>query len=142
MSERKQILDMLAAGTISPEEAERLLDKIGSKESVTAEMPGNSDEFRASADDSVKSGIPNFLRVLVNSKDGETVNIRIPIALIRTGIKLGAMLPDEAKVKLNEKGVDLSQFQGLDQEELLEALKTLSIDVDSSDGDVVKIFCE
>jgi hypothetical protein len=102
-------------------------------------MEGPSDTPDA---DTPRPGIPKFLRVLINSKDGETVNIRVPIALIRTGIKLGAMMPDDAKVKLHEKGIDLSQLQGLDQEELLEALKTLAVDIDSSNGDIVKIFCE
>ncbi|MBU1702600.1 MAG: DUF2089 domain-containing protein [Candidatus Eisenbacteria bacterium] len=142
MSERKQILDMLAAGTITPEEAERLLDKLKSSESGSFETKSYAEGFQSKTNERRTTGTPKFLRVLVNSKNGETVNIRVPLALIRTGIKLGAMLPDEAKIKLNEKGIDLSQFQGLEQDELLEALKTLSIDIDSSNGDVVKVFCE
>jgi hypothetical protein len=142
MAERKQILDMLAKGTITPDEAERLLDKLGSTETETPENGSYEDGFQSRADTPKTKGTPKFLRVLVNSNNGETVNIRIPIELIRTGIKLGAMLPADAKVKLNEQGIDLSQFQGLEQEELLEALKTLSVDIDSSGGDVVKIFCE
>jgi hypothetical protein len=83
-----------------------------------------------------------YLRVVVDSSDGDKVNIRVPLALVKTGIKLSTMMPAEANEKLAEQGIDLSHLSGLKGEELIEALRDLKVDVDSNDGDTVRIFCE
>jgi hypothetical protein len=75
--------------------------------------------------------------------DGEDkVNVRVPIALIRTGIKLSTLVPLSASEHLSEHGIDLSQFNDLDGEELMNALRELRVDVDAGDGDIVRVFCE
>lgn len=152
LHERKQILEMLADGKISSEEAERLLDKIGNSTGGTA--AATSTEVTL-ADGTTKEGESTeraegvfgkkrlkYLRVVVNSNDGDKVNVRVPLALVRTGIKLSTMLPSEANERLSEKGIDLSRFGEMEGEELVEALRDLSVDVDSSDGDTVRIFSE
>jgi len=79
--ERKQILDMLAAGKISAEDAERLLDKLGH-----GEASGTCETEYPPAASGEKPKNPKYLRVHVDSADGDKVNIRVPLALIRTGI--------------------------------------------------------
>jgi hypothetical protein len=133
--ERKQILDMLAQGKITADDAERLIDKLGAGEARHASMPASA----SAADQPSK---PKYLRVLVDSSDGDKVNVRVPLALIRSGIKLTAVLPDHVNEKLGEQGVDLSNLSELDADELYEALRELQVDVDSSDGDTVRVFCE
>ncbi len=156
MSERKQVLEMLAEGKINAEEAERLLTKLENLENpatreAETEAEGTSDqtESKESGCCSELKGVGasnskklKYLRVLVNSEDGDSVNIQVPLALVRTGIKLSAMLPSDARKKLHEKGVDLSQFSELAGDDLIEALRDLNVDVDSVDGDKVRIFCE
>jgi hypothetical protein len=134
--ERKKVLEMLAEGKINPEEAERLIDRLihSSEEDRTAVEPGSGEGRPA--------GKLKYLRVVVNSHDNDRVNIRIPLELVRTGIKLTTMLPAEANEKLAEKGVDLSHLGKLQGEQLIEALRELNVDIDSSDGDKVRIFCE
>jgi len=132
--ERKKILEMLAQGKITADDAERLLDKLAAGES-----DHTSQSASAAREPDAK---PKYLRVYVDSADGDKVNIRVPLALIRTGIKLTAVLPDHATEKLGEKGVDLSKLSDLDQDELYEALRELQVDVDSEDGDTVRVFCE
>jgi len=132
--ERKQILDMLAAGKITADEAERLIDKL---EAGEARAESTSPTTTAE-----RSGKIKFLRVLVDSTDGDKVNVRVPLALIRTGIKLAAVLPEDVSDRLGEKGIDLSKLGELDGEELYEALRDLQVDVDSGDGDSVRVFCE
>jgi hypothetical protein len=131
--ERKQILDMLAQGKITAEDAERLIDKLGDGDTHDASMP-------ASAAD--KTSKLKYLRVLVDSTDGDKVNVRVPLSLIRTGIKMTAVLPDDVNDKLGDQGIDLTKLSELDGEELNEALRDLQVDVDSSDGDTVRVFCE
>ena len=169
--ERKKVLEMLADGKINAEEAERLLAKleapgegrrgrdhgqgrhakhrrwgwhkggIGAEAHVITLGDRSEAESEAETLEPEPVGMPKYLRVLVESDGGETVNIRIPIALVKTGMRLGAMMPKEAKEKIEAKGIDLGQFNEMNTNELIQALSELSIDVDS-EGETVRIFCE
>ncbi|MEZ4648344.1 MAG: hypothetical protein R3E97_06050 [Candidatus Eisenbacteria bacterium] len=162
--EYRQILDMLAEGKITAEEAQRLMEKLGGSSQRGADT-GAADAGSFSATEEAaseprvrtavlvqpgggagnsgaKGTMPKYLRILVNSSDGDEVNIRVPLQLVRAGLKLSTVLPNDAKDKITEKGIDLSKLGELEGEALIEALRELSVDVDSSDGDVVRIFCE
>lgn len=134
--ERAKILKMVAEGTITPEEGEKLLSRL---DSSTATTTVDESEAKPGSEER-KSGPLKYLRVVVDGDD--KVNIRVPIGLIRTGIKLSTLIPLHASEHLTEHGIDLSQFNNLDGEELMEALRDLKVDVDSEDGDIVRIFCE
>jgi len=144
--ERRQVLQMLAQGKISAEDAERLLDKLASV-TEPADAAGD-DEPAAEAGDAAASPPlsgrrrPKYLRVVVDSTDGDKVNIRVPLGLIRAGMKLRAVMPEHARERLEERGLDLNHLSDLDGEELVDALRELSVDVDSDSGDKVRIFCE
>lgn len=130
--ERKKILEMLAEGKITAEDAERLLDKIEAGPSsgpTPPHNPGDPKKIR-------------WLLVRVDSNDGDKVNVRVPISLIRTGIKLGAILPRGASERIRASGIDLNDLAKLADEDLVEALADLHVDVNSDDGDVVRICCE
>lgn len=129
--ERAKILKMVAEGAITPEEGEKLLGRL--------DPTGPTGEPAQDTEDQ-KSGPLKYLRVVVDGND--KVNIRVPIGLIRTGIKLTTLIPLHASEHLTEHGIDLSQFNNLDGEELMEALRDLRVDVDSEDGDVIRVFCE
>ena len=90
--------------------------------------------------DDRKSRPFKYLRVTIDGKD--KANIRVPIGLIRTGIKLTALMPLSASEHLSEHGIDLSQFNNLDGDELMEAFRELKVDVDSGDGYTIRVFCE
>lgn len=132
--ERTKILQMVADGTITPEEAEKLLSRLDPA-GVTAALGGPEVDAGARASRPLR-----YLRVVVDGSD--KVNIRVPIGLIRTGIKLTTLIPLHASKHLSEHGIDLSQFNNLDGDELMEALRDLKVDVDSGEGDVVRVFCE
>lgn len=138
--ERKKVLEMLAEGKINAEEAEKLLAKLnGSRDGAGSQGASEQETDVALA---VGKGPLKYLRVVVDSATGDKVNIRVPLALVRTGIKLSTMLPAEANEKLAEQGIDLSHLSGLKGEELIEALRDLKVDVDANSGDTVRIFCE
>jgi len=134
--ERKKILEMLAAGKISVDEAERLLSALG----------GAGPE--SGAQQAAASGRgPRFLRVEV--KDGDdNVDVRVPLALIRAGMKFQSLIPEHAKVKigekLDEKGIqlDLGKLKSGDIEDLVAALSDLSVNVGADGGEKVKVYCE
>ncbi len=148
--ERKKVLEMLAEGKITAEEAESLLDKLSEK----GEGEGRTKRVFSKAihiggkthDDDVEfdaepRSLPRYLRVVVDGDAGEKVNIRVPMKLIRTGIKLGAMLPTDAKEKMEDKGIDLNAFGEMETDELIAALSDLSVDVEDGE-ETVRIFCE
>ena len=143
---QKKILEMLSDKKISVDEAHRLLSVL--------EPEGSAPESTATADTAGKTG-PKYLRVTVqpghgheHDHDAERVNVRVPMALIRSGMKFTSLLPTETRDKvseaLREKGIDFDMRNLKPQhlDELIEALTDLEVDVASSDGEVVKVFVE
>jgi hypothetical protein len=135
--ERRKVLDMLAQGKITVDEAEKLLAAVGGAEPEEAAGPD------ASGRRSWK-----YLRVQVEpaSDKGERVNIRVPFKLIRAGLKFAAFIPREAQDKVHqafkEKGmdVDLARITPQDLEEIVANLDDMTVEVDGKDK--VRIFCE
>ena len=130
--ERKQVLEMLATGKISAEDAERLLDRL-----TPTAPPGPSSPSGANDNAPLK-----FMRVHVDSHEGDQVDVRLPINLLRSGIKLSAMIPKEAVEAMSNNGVDFSQLTSLSGDEFMNVMRNLTIDVASHEGDQVRIFCE
>lgn len=149
--ERKKILGMLAEGKISVDDAERLLSAVDREDSPQIQERADSETEPANPKK------PKWLRIQVDAKSGngvghghgkrEHVNIRIPIGLIKAGVKLGAVLPDSAKDKLSgklgEHGMhfDLNKIDSENIDEILAAISEMSIDVDDEE-ETVRIFCE
>jgi hypothetical protein len=143
---RMKVLEMLQEGKITAEEAERLLGRLqqggaADQGAPAQEQPEEAAEAGGAAERPVPDK-PRFLRVVVDSASGDKVNIRVPMALIRTGIRMGALIPEHAREELDNKGVDLSALSQLDPEEMVEALAALTVDVDAANGETVRIFCE
>jgi hypothetical protein len=128
---RMKILEMLAEGKISADEASALLEKVNSSEST-----------EISTSDNIGTGLPRYLRVVVDSADGDKVNVKVPLSLIRTGIKLSALMPAEAAEAVKDQGIDLSMLRDLPTDDLIEALRELEVNVDSANGDTVRVFTE
>ena len=142
---RRQILDMLAEGKITVDEAERLLGLV--------EAPAGGGSGTTEAGESRKSP-PRYLRVVVEpNPDGseeqgrERVNVRIPMAMLRAGVKLAALIPTHAMDRVNEKlqqrgmGVDLSNLKAEGLEQMVEAMADLEVDV--QDGkQQVRVYME
>jgi len=137
MSEdRRRILDLLEQGKITADEAERLLDAI--EQPAAAGRPGDS------AAPLVPTSKPKYLRVIVDDGD-EHVNVRVPLQLIRAGVKLGSIIPEHAQsklyMKLGEKGIDFSNLKPEMIEDLVDGMAELAVEV--NDGDEhVRVFCE
>jgi hypothetical protein len=147
MSEnRRQILDMLANGKITADEAERLLAALERNGDATA---------GAETASNIRKPLPKYLRVLVEADDeahGDTltkVNIRVPFQLLRAGVKLANLLPPKARSQVNdalrEQGVDfdLNQIKPENLDELIEQLNDVVVDIDHDKGRAkVRVFCE
>ena len=134
-AETRKVLEMLAAGKITPEDAERLLDKLAAvkepTESAATQTPQSSTAASAL----------KYLRIVVDKGEGKDVNMRVPLSFLRSGAGLIGVLPGRVAEKLTEKGLNLEALSGLRGEKLAEALNDLRVDIDDH-GKHVRIFCE
>jgi hypothetical protein len=134
---KKRILEMLAAGKISVDEAARLLSALSEQsDSVTETNP------------TFAGRKIRYLRVVVNhfksDEPGtpEKVNIRVPVALIRAGMKFSSLIPEEASEgvdkALRDKGIkiNIKNIKEEDLDELLAALTDLEVEIDDGKGKV------
>jgi hypothetical protein len=133
--ERKKILEMLQQGKITVDEAEKLLAALSSPEEKETEAG--------------KAGC-KYLRIQVEPSPGsesqDRVNIRVPMKLIRAGLKWAAFIPKNAQSSidkaLREKGIemDFSAITTQDIEELVAQLNDLTVEVEGKEK--VRICCE
>jgi hypothetical protein len=129
---RRQILDMLAQGKVTADEAERLITAV----EKTPDRGGET----------VK-----YLRVLVDANDdleGPTkVNVRVPMQLLRAGVRLTGVIPARARDQVNDalrkEGIpfDINNLTPQNLEGMIEHLRDLSVDVDNGHAKV-RVFCE
>ena len=150
MSENeKRILEMLANTEISVDEAHRLLSALEPEGTRPRITPGAEAEAAPKARG-------KYLRVKVvpgpgheHDEDAELVNVRVPLSLIRSGMRLTSVLPVPPEVReringaLREKGIglDTRNLKPEDLDELIEALGDLEVKV-ISDKEIVKVFVE
>jgi hypothetical protein len=132
--DRRRILDMLAAGQVTAAEAERLL----------AALENPSAAAGAAADSGAKPK-PKFLRIFVEGEGKRgtplNVNLRVPMQLLRAGVKLSSILPSQArgpiaealreKANVSRARIDLTSLKPENLEELIESLDDLTVNVDS-----------
>lgn len=152
--DRRSILDLLAAGTITADEAERLL----------VALAGSAPESSASAASHAQGAAvpskprPKFLRVQVEADEtttglkggSTTVNVRVPLQLLRAGVRLAGLIPAQAHDQLDkafsQHGIPLtlSQIKPENLEEIIDHLGDLTVEVDGKDENKtsVRVFCE
>jgi len=133
---------MLAAGKITPEEADQLLDRLASPAAAAGASEGEAGAAAGGGAGGGRPRAPRFLRVVVDSPERDTINIRLPLGLIRTGLKISTLMPRRVSHRLSERGIDLSHLGKLDDEALIAELAALQVDIAAEDGEKVRIFCE
>jgi len=153
--QRRQILDMLAEGKITADEAERLIS------AVEREQP----ESTLSAVTSRPKSRPKYLRVMLISagdsgdsgdsdgsgdsgSDGASrINIRVPLQLLRAGVRLTSLIPPNALARINGElskagvPIDLTELKPQQLEELIDQLDEVTLDIDEP-GSKIQVFCE
>ncbi|GAA2429500.1 SHOCT-like domain-containing protein [Streptomyces glaucus] len=139
--QRRQVLEMLADGKLTADEAERLIEAL---ERERPEAPGAPSRPKAR---------PKYLRVVMDAEDGtggdgaSRMNIRIPLQLLRAGVRLTALLPPAAVTKVNAEldkagvPIDLAELKPQHLEDLIEHLDDMVIDLDEP-GSQMRVYCE
>ena len=141
-NDRRSVLQMLADGKINADEAERLLGAM--------EGAGSSSRAFEGAAIGVNKPPPKYLRVSVDAMDEDgpaKVNIRVPMALLRAGVRLTSLIPpaarDQVNAELSKNGVpfDIGQLKPENLEDLIAHLDDFTVDVDAKDAKV-RVYCE
>jgi hypothetical protein len=141
----RRILDLLANGKVTVDEAEQLMQAIGAP-------PPRASTAAAPAPDTAERVQPRWVRINVHKtaregKHDKDVNIRVPIAIVKSGMRLGALIPglagDQVAARMREKGldVDFSKLDGVTIEAMLKELSDTNIEIESGKAQV-RITCE
>ena len=121
--ERMKILDLLTKGTISAEDAERLLSAIGDRnepDAPTVIVPDKKAPFR-------------MLKVYVDSADGDVVKIELPVEFAKL-------------LKSGKFNLDALEDVDIDIDALIQMINAGAlgeiVNIKSADGDLVRIVIE
>ncbi|ASQ99170.1 hypothetical protein [Streptomyces sp. 11-1-2] len=139
--QRRQILEMLAEGKITADEAERLIEALEREQPETP--PGTTSRPKARA---------KYLRVVMDAEDdtggGPTrLNVRIPLQLLRAGVRLTTLLPPAAITKVNAEldkagvPIDLAELKPQHLDDLIDHLDDVIVDL-GDPGSKMQVYCE
>ena len=138
---RKRVLELLSKGAIDADEAEQLLSKLQERGESAA-----SDEVDILPD---RGESPKYLCIETSPKNNssdaaESVSIRVPLVLVRAGVKLGALMPESKHESLSryldDQGIDLGSLDKAGLSELLHSLAINPICLDTHD-ESLRIYC-
>lgn len=131
MEERMRILKRIEEGMLTAEEAVKLMDAMNDQAAPVREANGAL--CKASSYDS------RMFRIIVDSPQGDKVNVQLPVSAIKRLIKASGKLP-----VLEDK------LMGLDIEEMVAAVSACLdgevegdfVNVKAADGTIVRIFVD
>ena len=132
-NDRKLVLEMLADGKITVEDAEKLLAKLEEVE--------NYPEETGETDGTTKRRATHLRIVATDDDEGDSINLRIPLGLVRAGLTLDSFLPRWARSRIFV-ATSLSDVSQIDTDYLRDNLDDLDLTYDSEDGESIRIFVE
>ena len=134
----RRVLEMLSEGKVSVDEAERLLSLVDAEPETTTAVPTLAPPC---------PGAARYLRVTIDSDDDEHIDVRVPLALIKAGVKLHTLLPTQAATGINTAlqdngiNVDIDNLRTEDLEQLIDAISEIEVNIQDGD-DKVRVYCE
>lgn len=121
-NKRMKILDLLAKGELSIDEAEVILDALDQKEKKTSvEMNPSKKQFK-------------MLKIFIASNDSEKVNLSIPLDFVR----LLRNKKFSAVIKNSNTEIDVEEIINLAQSGVMGEL----VNIETPNGDIVRITIE
>jgi|SRR5581483_12146349 len=124
----RRILELLANGKITVEDADQLLRAVGAS---TASGAPPTEEGKQT------KGGPSWMRISIDKaacdgRPARQVNIRVPVALIKSGVRFGGMFPrmagERLRTRLKDQGIDLDQLDLSQLDAVLANLGETTID--------------
>jgi len=129
-TEQEQVLEMLAEGKVTVEEAQQLLDALNQKQEVAQEA-----EIDISGLPAKRGGLfrkPRMIYIVVVENGKKKVNIRIPLALAKVGMRF---VPDDVVDVAGEK-INLDEIF----DAIHDGVDGNLVEVDDEKGNQVRIF--
>ena len=143
--ETRRVLDLLAQGKITVDEADRLL------KALSADRPDET----APENDSASRPAARWIRINISkpandaNHKAKNVNIRVPIGIVKGGMRLGAIIGtfagEKAARRMKAEGhdidlakisSDLSQMNGPEFDEFMKSLNDTNIEIDDGKATV------
>lgn len=138
MSEKLRILNMVKEGTITPEEAEMLLNAL--------ETPKNAQQEAAVTLKDNRGRKGKKLRIIVDADETEKnktkVNVTIPLVLLKSiGPIVKKSIPSNVQSELAEQGVDLGEILNTVESLIENGMEDdiVNIDTGGEDGENAKV---
>jgi len=147
----RRILDMLSQGKITVDEADRLI------KAICADQPAETATADTATDGQKRV---RWFRINIRkpAKDSthrpKDVNIRVPVAVVKGGMRLGAIIAtfagEKAAQRMKDRGLDLdlstingdlSRMNGAEFDTFLKSLDDMNIEIDDGKSQV-RITCE
>jgi len=125
MPRRTDWLEQLSRNEISLEEARRRLDDEDNEDVVGNEVKP-----------SVKTQSGKTIKILIESSDNDRVKVQVPMAFARFLLKFNPKIM--SKTSFNDSDFDVKEIVEMLEEGLVGEL----VDIESSDGDRVKVVVE
>ena len=125
MDEKLRILKMVEEGTITAEQAAELMKAMG------------VEEEKAEVHLSTKGYDKKMFRVIVDSVDGDKVNVQFPVGAIKKILKVTGKLPIPEK---DLEGVDLAAMMDAVGECLDDEIEGDFVNVAAADGTTVRVY--
>ena len=146
--ERRRVLDLLAQGKITVDEADELLKTLGAN--ATREAGAAPQADAATSDPQRTRWVRINVHKLANDDRTEKdVNIRVPIAVVKGGMRLGAIIAtfagEKAAKQMKERGLDLdlstingdlSRMNGAEFDVFMKSLDDMNIEIDDGRSQV------
>lgn len=127
MDEKLRILKMVEEKTITAEQAAELMN------AMNMDIPEQKTMISKSSYDK------KMFRIIVDSIDGDKVNIQFPIGAIKKILKVTGKLPIPEK---DLEGIDLSSMMDAISECLEEEIEGDFVNVNGADGTTVRVFVD
>jgi hypothetical protein len=132
-TKRREILQMLAKGSINAAEAVELLDQIKGEQAPVPPVPEAPEAPVGPEEPAVPGQKPRWLNVRVTDKatSRDKVMVRIPLSLARIGLRMGAKFAPEV--------------EELDWDEIITGLTSGGVGTlvevqDNEDGELVRVY--
>jgi len=152
--ERRRVLDLLAQGKITVDEADELLKTLGANAGREAAGPPPAGDAATNDPQRTRWVRINVHRLADDCRGEKDVNIRVPIAVVKGGMRLGAIIAtfagEKAAQRMKARGIhldiskindDLSKMNGAEFDAFLKSLDDTSIEIDDGKSQV-RISCE
>ena len=126
MNEKMKILEMVENGTLTPDEAAKLLSAVEESQAITVTQPTKR--------------FSQMFKIQIKTNDGDKVNVQIPLEFAKIALRSQKHNILLSHTKLNDMNMDIDWdliIKMIDEGVIGEL-----VNIETADGDIVRIVIE